>query len=104
MLVEIDSKSNIIKTEFTKSLIKSNERMSYEEAQFVLKNNKEKLPPEVTITGKSKKVSNISLTQKYVRYSITHTVKLLLILTSFDKASLNSSSHQKWMMTSFSLK
>ena len=41
VLVEIDSKSNIIKTEFTKSLIKSNERMSYEEAQFVLKNNKE---------------------------------------------------------------
>ena len=55
VLVEIDSKSNIINTEFTKSLIKSDERMSYEEAQFVLKNNKEKLPPEVTITGKSKK-------------------------------------------------
>ena len=57
VLVEIDSKSNIISTEFTKSLIKSDERMSYEEAQFVLKNNKEKLPPEVTITGKIKKVS-----------------------------------------------
>ena len=57
VLVEIDSKSNIINAEFTKSLIKSDERMSYEEAQFVLKNNKEMLPPDVTITGKSKKVS-----------------------------------------------
>ncbi len=57
VLVEIDSKNNIIRSEFTKSLIKSNERMSYGEAQFVLKNNKERLPPEVTITGKSRKLS-----------------------------------------------
>ncbi len=57
VLVEIDSKSNIINAEFTKSLIKSDERMSYEEAQFVLKNKKEMLPQDVTITGKSKKVS-----------------------------------------------
>ena len=57
VLVEIDSKSNIIRTEFTKSLIKSDERMSYDEAQFVLKHNKENLPSKVTITGKDRKVS-----------------------------------------------
>ena len=37
VLVEIDSKAIFLGLEFTKSLIKSDERMSYEEAQFVLK-------------------------------------------------------------------
>ena len=56
VIVEFNSKFDIVKTSFSKSLIKSDERMSYEEAQFILKNKKQELPPSVTITGKNKKV------------------------------------------------
>ncbi len=52
-----NSNMNIVNTEFTKSLICSDERMSYEEAQFILKNNNQNLPAAVTIKGKNKKVS-----------------------------------------------
>ena len=57
VLVKFDSNMNIVNTEFTKSLICSDERMSYEEAQFILKNNNQNLPAAVTIKGKNKKVS-----------------------------------------------
>jgi ribonuclease R len=56
VIVEFDSKFDIVKTNFSKSLINSDERMSYEEAQFILENKKQELPPSVTITGKNKKV------------------------------------------------
>ena len=56
VIVEFDSKFDIVKTNFSKSLINSDERMSYEEAQFILKNKKQELPPSVTISGKNKKV------------------------------------------------
>jgi len=56
VIVEFDSKFDIVKTNFSKSLINSDERMSYEEAQFILKNKKHELPPSVTISGKNKKV------------------------------------------------
>ena len=56
VVVEFNSKFDIVKTNFSKSLINSDERMSYEEAQFILKNKKQELPFSVTITGKNKKV------------------------------------------------
>ena len=56
VLVVFDKEHNIKKTTFTKSKINSKERMSYEEAQFILKNKKQELPPSVTISGKNKKV------------------------------------------------
>ena len=56
VVVEFNSKFDIVKTNFSKSLINSDERMSYEEAQFILENKKQELPPSVTITGKNKKV------------------------------------------------
>ena len=54
VIVEFDLNNNIIRKEFTKSLIKSDERMSYEEAQYVLEKNVNNLPPAVTISGKKK--------------------------------------------------
>ena len=56
VVVEFNSKFDIVKTNFSKSLINSDERMSYEEAQFILENKKQELPSSVTITGKNKKV------------------------------------------------
>ena len=56
VIVEFDSKFDIVKTNFSKSLINSDERMSYEEAQFILENKKQELPHSVTISGKNKKV------------------------------------------------
>ena len=38
VLVEIDNDYNIISKEFSKCLINSNERMSYQEAQYVIEN------------------------------------------------------------------
>ena len=58
VLVEIDKENNIKNTTFTKSKINSNERMSYEEAQYVLVNNKKNLPAEVTISKKKRRLSN----------------------------------------------
>ena len=58
VLVEIDKENNIRKTCFTKSKIKSNERMSYEEAQYVLVKNKKELPAEITIYKKKRTISN----------------------------------------------
>jgi len=58
VLVEIDKENNIKKTNFTKSKINSNERMSYEEAQYVLVKNKKELPAEITIYKKKRTISN----------------------------------------------
>ena len=58
VLVEIDKENNIKKTNFTKSKINSNERMSYEEAQYVLVKNKKELPAEITISKKKRTISN----------------------------------------------
>ena len=58
VLVEIDKENNIRKTNFTKSKINSNERMSYEEAQYVLVKNKKELPAEITISKKKRTISN----------------------------------------------
>ena len=58
VLVEIDKENNIKNTTFTKSKINSNERMSYEEAQYVLVNNKKDLPAEVTISKNKRSLSN----------------------------------------------
>ena len=58
VLVEIDKENNIRKTNFTKSKINSNERMSYEEAQYVLVKNKKELPAEITIYKKKRTISN----------------------------------------------
>ena len=57
VLVEFDKEHNIKNTTFTKSKINSNERMSYEEAQFVLTQNKNELPANITITKKKRSVS-----------------------------------------------
>ena len=54
VLVEIDNNFNIISKEFSKCLINSNERMSYQEAQHVIENKTEKLPADVTISKKEK--------------------------------------------------
>ena len=58
VLVVFDKEHNIKKTTFTKSKINSNERMSYEEAQYVLVNEKKDLPAEVTISKKKRSLSN----------------------------------------------
>tara|TARA_E500000081_G_scaffold41558_1_gene45189 strand:+ start:66 stop:2159 length:2094 start_codon:yes stop_codon:yes gene_type:complete len=58
VLVVLDKEHNIKKTTFTKSKINSNERMSYEEAQYVLVNEKKDLPAEVTISKKKRSLSN----------------------------------------------
>ena len=57
VLVEFDKEHNIKNTTFTKSKINSNERMSYEEAQFVLTQNKNELPANITITKKKRSIS-----------------------------------------------
>ena len=57
VLVEIDNNYNIISKEFSKCLINSNERMSYQEAQHVIENKTEKLPADVTITKKKRSLS-----------------------------------------------
>ena len=57
VLVEIDNNFNIISKEFSKCLINSNERMSYQEAQHVIENKTEKLPAEVTISKKKRSLS-----------------------------------------------
>jgi len=54
VLVEIDNNFNIISKEFSKCLINSNERMSYQEAQHVIENKNEKLPADVTISKKKR--------------------------------------------------
>ena len=57
VLVEIDNNFNIISKEFSKCLINSNERMSYQEAQYVIENKNGKLAADVTITKKKRSLS-----------------------------------------------
>ena len=55
--VSFDNNFNIKKSRISKSLINSNERFSYEEAQYIIENKKGLIPKESTILNKEKKVS-----------------------------------------------
>lgn len=51
-------KNNIIINEwFGKTLINSNERLSYKEAQYVIDNNSNKIPKEVSLNNKTKEIN-----------------------------------------------
>ena len=54
VLIEFDEKHNIVNKQFSKCLIKSDERMSYQEAQYVLENKNGILPSKVTINKKKR--------------------------------------------------
>ena len=58
VIVEFDKKNNVKSVDFTKSIINSNERMSYEEALYLLTNGKAHIPKEISVYGKERKISD----------------------------------------------
>ena len=57
VIVEFDKQHKIKNTKFVKSTINSNERMSYEEVQYILNQNKTQIPAEISVTRKNRNVS-----------------------------------------------
>ena len=55
VIVEFDKKNNIKSVDFTKSIINSNERMSYEEALYLLTNGKVHIPKKYLFVVKKEK-------------------------------------------------
>ena len=58
VIVEFDTTHKIINTNFNKSKINSNERMSYEEAQHILTNGNKEMPANISLTKKKRSVSS----------------------------------------------
>ena len=57
-IFEINKKNEILKEWFGRTIIESNERLSYEEAQYVIEKEINKIPKEISITNKEKKINN----------------------------------------------
>ena len=60
---------------FCKSLIVSDERFSYEEAQHIIESKEKTIPPEKTILGKEKKVNQTLFDSIKQLYSISKSLK-----------------------------
>ena len=58
IIVEFDTTHKIINTNFNKSKINSNERMSYEEAQHILTKGNKEMPANISLTKKKRSVSS----------------------------------------------
>ena len=58
VIVEFDTTHKIINTNFNKSKINSNERMSYEEAQHILTKGNKEMPANISLTKKKRSVSS----------------------------------------------
>ena len=58
VIVEFDTTHKIINTNFNKSKINSNERMSYEEAQHILTLGNKEIPANISVTKKKRTVSS----------------------------------------------
>ena len=58
VIVEFDTTHKIINTNFNKSKINSNERMSYEEAQHILSKGNKEIPSNISVTKKKRSVSS----------------------------------------------
>ena len=57
VIFEINKKAEILNQWFGRTVIKSDERFSYEEAQYIIEKNKEIIPKEISLSKKEKKVS-----------------------------------------------
>lgn len=57
VIFEINKRAEILKQWFGKTVIKSDERFSYEEAQYIIENNKQNIPKEISLSKKEKEVS-----------------------------------------------
>jgi len=55
---EINEKAQMINQWFGRTVIYSNQRFAYEEAQYIIENKDNTIPDEISITGKSYQVSN----------------------------------------------
>jgi len=55
---EINKKAQMINQWFGRTVIYSNQRFAYEEAQYIIENKDNTIPDEISITGKSYQVSN----------------------------------------------
>ena len=56
VIFEINKRAEILKQWFGKTVIKSDERFSYEEAQYIIENNKQNIPKEISLSRKEKEV------------------------------------------------
>ena len=57
-IFELDKKSNIKKSWFGRTVINSNQRFAYEEAQHIIETKENTIPIEISITGSAYKVSD----------------------------------------------
>ena len=57
VIVVFDKQYKITDTKFIKSTINSNERMSYDEVQYILNQNNTQIPAEISVTRKNRNVS-----------------------------------------------
>ena len=88
VIFEVNRRAEILKQWFGKTVIKSDERFSYEEAQYIIENNKQNIPKEISLSKKEKEVS------KEIKDAIINLYKLSKIIRkermnsgaiSFDK-------------------
>jgi VacB/RNase II family 3'-5' exoribonuclease len=90
-IFEINKHAQILKQWFGRTVIKSDERFSYEEAQYIIENKKQIIPKEISISKKEKEVS------KEIKDAIISLYKLSKIIRkermnsgaiSFDKVEV----------------
>ena len=54
VIFEVNRRAEILKQWFGKTVKKSDERFSYEEAQYIIENNKQNIPKEISLSKKEK--------------------------------------------------
>ena len=90
-IFEINKKNEIIKQWFGRTIIESNERLSYEEAQYVIERKINKIPKEISITNKEKEINKEVKEAIIILNSLSKVLREKRIMSgaiSFDKVEI----------------